>query len=335
MSNIDDLFSALAPSADTIQSQKASIANYQAQKGAKMLQDGRTEEAITSFKAALTMDSTNPDNYTNLGKTQMQAGKNDDAIATFKKLVAMKPFDTDAATNLGNAYAQAKKYASAAESYEKATKLDPSNTTAIYSAGQSYLLDNKLSKAAEAFQKLIRLKPNDPNGYYALGQTYNKMGNYDSAISNLKQAVSLKHEFFTLAETELGYAYAGKGDDDMVQRQIDRLNDNDQSTAADELKNDTTKPKFTTAGAGSYNAFYPSLGPNTSLSTLTLTDTKNTLSQANASKTFTMDFTSIPIWMSPPCRPFPIGRYRRPTAGRPGTTTMATPSIRTRRPPRP
>jgi len=290
MSNIDDLFSALAPSADTIQSRKASIANYQAQRGAKMLQDGRTEEAITCFKAALATDSTNVDNYTNLGKTQMQAGKNDDAIATFKKLVSMKPFDTDAATNLGNAYAQAKKYTSAAESYEKAAKLDPSNTTAIYSAGQSYLLDNKLSKAAETFQKVIRLKPNDPNGYYALGQTYNKMGNYDSAISNLKQAVNLKHEFYTLAETELGYAYAGKNEDNLVQRQIDRLNDNDQSTAADELESDTTKPKFTTVGVGDYNAFYPSLGPNTSLERLTLTESKQTLSQANATKSFTMEF---------------------------------------------
>jgi hypothetical protein len=102
--------------------------------------------------------------------------------------------------------------------------------------------------------------------------------------------VNLKHEFFTLAETELGYAYAGKGEDDLVQRQIDRLNDNDQTTAADELKSATTKPKINNVSGGSYNGFYPSLGPNTSLQLLTLTDANQTFSKPNSTKTFTMDF---------------------------------------------
>ena len=290
MSYADDLFSAIAPSADTIQSQKTSLSNYQLNIGVNMLSDGRTEEALTYFKRALTLDSSNVDAYNDLGNTQMQLNKNDDAIATFKKLVAMKPFDSDAATSLGNAYAQAKQWTNAAEAYKKATKLDPSNTTALYSTGQAYLQANKLSEAAETFLKVTRIKPNDPNGYYALGQTYNKMENYDAAIGNLKKAVNLKHEFFTLAETELGYAYAGKGEDELVQRQIDRLNDNDETTAADQLESDTLKPKISSGSSGTYNAFYPSLGPNSSLELLTLTDSNQTLSKANATKSFTMDF---------------------------------------------
>ena len=290
MSNSDDLFAAIAPSADVVQSQMTSLANYQLNIGVNMQTNGRSEEAITYFKRALALDSSNVDAYNDLGTVQLQLNKNDDAIATYKKLVAMKPFDSDAATSLGNAYAQAKQWTNAADSYKKATQLDPSNTTALYSAGQAYLLNNKLNDALTTFQKLGRLKPNDPNVYYALGQTYNKIGNYDYAIDNLTKAIDLKHgTAFPQAESELGYAYAGKGDDTNLQRTITTLQGMD-STLATQLQNDTIKPKFSYGSDGSYNSFYTELGPNTSLSTLTLTDPNHTLAQANATKSFTMDF---------------------------------------------
>jgi tetratricopeptide (TPR) repeat protein len=290
MSSSDDLFSAITPSAETIKSQQASIANYNIQAGVRMLQNDRAEDAIPFFKRALAADSSSVDAYNDLGSTYLKLNKTDEAIATYKKLVAMKPFDSDAATSLANAYAQAKKYPEAEAAYKKAISLSPNDVTARYSLGQTYLLDNKLSEAENEFQTVIRQKPRDANGYYALGATYNKMGKYDQAVSALKQSVSLKNEFFTLAETELGYAYAGKGDEELLQRQIDRLNDNDKTTEADELESATLKPKFTYASSGSYNAFNPKLGPNTSLALLTITDAQQTLSKADASKNFTMDF---------------------------------------------
>ena len=290
MSNADDLFSAISPGADVVQSQLTALANYQLNIGVNMQTNGRSEEAITYFKRALALDSSNVNAYNDLGTVQLQLNKNDDAIATYKKLVAMKPFDSDAATSLGNAYAQAKQWSKATESYNKATKLDPSNTTALYSTGQSYLLNGKPNDALTTFQKLNRLRPNDPNVFYALGQTYNKLGNYDYAIKNLKQAINLKHgAAFPQAESELGYAYAGKGDDANLQRTITTLKSMD-STLATQLQNDTLKPKFSYGSDGSYNPFYVELGPNTPLTTLTLTDPKHTLAQANATKTFTMDF---------------------------------------------
>jgi len=285
-----DLFMAILPTAETVQAQKANLANYQLTAGVQRLQDGHPEDSIPFFQRALTLDSSNVDAYNALGNTQLQLSKTDDAIATFKKLVAMKPFDTDAATSLGNAYAQAKKWTDAATQYKKAASLDPNNTTAIYSAGQSDLQNNKLNEALDAFQKIIRLRPNDSNGYLALGQTYNKMGDFDAAIGSLKQAVNLKHEFFGLAENELGYAYNGKGDDYNVQRQIDRLNKNGETTLADQLISDTLKPKFTQGGSGSYSPFYPSLGPNTTLATLSLVESSHTFNEPNTTRTFTMDF---------------------------------------------
>jgi Flp pilus assembly protein TadD len=283
------LFLAILPTAETQQAQRASLANNQLIAGVRMLQKSRPDEAIKFFKKAVALDSSSVDAYNYLGNAYLSQKKNKEAIETYKKLVAMKPFDKDAAVSLGNAYAQDQKYAEAEKSYKKAVSLSPNDKVAHYSLGQTYLLQNKLKEAETEFLKVSRIAPRDANGFYALGQTYNKMGKFDAAITNLKQALSLKHENFTLAEVELGYAYAGKGDDYNLERQINKLKKID-STAALELQAATLKPKFTSVSAGSYDPFIPTLGPNTALELLTATDPKHTLSQANASKTFTMDF---------------------------------------------
>jgi tetratricopeptide (TPR) repeat protein len=283
------LFLAILPTADTILAQRASLANNQLIAGVKMLQKGRTEEAIPFFKRAVAMDSSSIDAYNYLGNTYLKLNKNDDAIATFKKLVAVKPFDKDSAVSLGNAYAQAKKYADAEISYKKAAALAPNDNLAHYSLGQTYMLQNKLKEAETEFLKVTRISPRDPNGYFALGQTYNKMEKYDAAISNLKQAVTLKRGDFTLAETELGYAYAGKGDDYLLQRQITKLKSLD-STAAQELADATFKPKILNVDYGPINPFYTQFGAYTPLSMLNVLDPAHTLDTPNASKDFTIVF---------------------------------------------
>ena len=283
------LFLAILPTADTIQAQQTSLSNNLLIAGVRMLQKSRPEEAIPFFKRALAMDSSSIDAYNYLGNTQLQLKKTDDAIATFKKLVAMKPFDNPSAVSLGNAYAQAKKYADAEKMYKKAVSLSPNDKLSHYSLGQTYLLQNKLKDAETEFLKVNRIDSRDANGYYALGQTYVKTGEYDKAITNLKQAVYLKRGNFTLAETELGYAYAGKGDEYNLGRQITKLQSIDSASAL-ELQNATIKPKITGIDYGPNNPFYAQFGPYTTLSFLTFAQPDQALSQPNASKDFTMQF---------------------------------------------
>lgn len=283
------LFLAILPTADTIAAQRASLANNQLIAGVRMLQKGRTEDAIPFFKKALSMDSSSIDAHNYLGNTYLKLNKNDEAIATFKKLVKMKPFDKDSAVSLGNAYAQAKKYADAETSYKKAVSLAPNDNLAHYSLGQTYLLQKKLKEAETEFLKVTRISPRDPNGYYALGATYNKMERYDAAISSLKQALYLKHGDFALAETELGYAYAGKGDDYLLEKQITKLETLDP-TAAQELSDATIKPKISFINYGTNSPFLPQLGAYTPLAMLTLKDPEQTLSKAGAVKNFTVVF---------------------------------------------
>ena len=281
------LFTAILPTADTIQAQMSSLANNQLIAGVRMLQNKRPEDAIPFFKKALALDSSSIDAYNYLGNTYLQLNQNDKAIDTFKKLVAMKPFDKDSAVNLGNAYSQAQKYADAEKMYKKAVALSPNDKLSHYSLGQTYLLQNKLKDAETEFLKVNRIDSRDPNGYYALGQTYNKMERYDSAISSLKKAISLKHGDFALAETELGYAYAGKEDDYNLGRQITKLKTMD-SQAAIELQNATFKPKILNIDFGPNTPFLPQLGAYTPISMFTLQEPPTTITAINNGTTITL-----------------------------------------------
>ncbi|GAM09644.1 putative UDP-N-acetylglucosamine--peptide N-acetylglucosaminyltransferase SEC [Geobacter sp. OR-1] len=280
----EQLFSLLSPRSG----QNESLANNSLIAGVRMLQKNRPEDAVVHFKRALALNPDSIDAYNYLGNTYLQLNKNDDAIATFKKLAAMKPFDAEAKISLGNAYSQAKNFKEAELQYAKAVKLSPGSVTARYSLGQTYLLQDKLKEAETEFLKVTRMKPRDANAFYALGATYNKMEKYDAAIASLKQSLTLKRDF-TLAETELGYAYAGKGDEYNLGRQITKLQTLDPSAAL-ELQNATFKPKILNVDYGSNNPFYPQLGPYTPLAMLSLTDPENTLAQPNASKDFTVVF---------------------------------------------
>jgi len=282
------LFTAILPSADTLLAQRSSLANNNLIAGVKMLQKSRPEDAVAFFKKALAMDSSSIDAYNYLGNTYMQLKKNDKAIETYKKLVAMKPFDVDAKVSLGNAYVQSGKLTDAEMQFKKAVAVEPNHLVANYTLGQVYKQGNKLKEAESQFLKSIRLAPRDGNALYALGATYNKMEQYDKAISTLKKALTLKRDF-ALAESELGYAYAGKGDDFQVERQIKRLQSLDKSLAQG-LKNSTFKPKILNIDYGPNNPFYTQFGPNTTLSLMTLKDPDQTLSQPNATKEFTAVF---------------------------------------------
>lgn len=307
------LFLAILPTAETILAQRASLANNQLIAGVRMLQKGRTEDAIPFFKKALAMDSSSIDAYNYLGNTYLKLNKNDEAIATYKRLVAMKPFDKDSAVNLGNAYSQAKKYADAEKMYKKAVSLAPNDNLSHYSLGQTYLLQNKLKEAETEFLKVTRISPRDPNGYYALGQTYNKMGKYDAAVSNLKTALGFKHGDFALAETELGYAYAGKEDEYNLGRQISKLRTMDPQSAID-LQNATFKPKILNIDFAPGTPFLPQLGPYTPISMFTLTEPPTTIIAVN-------DGTSITLSRKPTASAsgsFVFG----PAINQPGSTTL-------------
>ncbi|ACH40711.1 TPR domain protein [Citrifermentans bemidjiense Bem] len=286
---MDDMFSTLASQ----DSQRAQLANGALSSGLGYYQKKDYARATGELKRAISMDPTNTQAYKFLASAYQAQGKTDEAIKTYKNSLALDPTQDSIHTNLGNIYLQQKKYNLAEREFKDAAKLNPTDTLAPYTLGQLYVQTERYGEAETQFKKVSRMAPTDPNPYYSLGAVYNKEGKYADAVKQLTQAVKLRPKM-EAAHFELGVAYAALGDTTNAQKEVNTLTTLN-STQGALLKLTIAQPQMIAAG-GEDDTFLPAKQtPSTNpqpgdnpylLSLLDVVD----LSAANSSKVLSMTF---------------------------------------------
>jgi len=247
------------------QSLRTEIATTLLSGGLSLYQDKKYSQAIAAFKQASAYVPENTDAYNYAAKAYLKQGKTKEAIDSYKLSLSIDRTQSATWVELGNVYYSEKRYSEAETAFKAAIQQDPTDTLAPYTLGQLYLQTERYSEAEPLFKKVMKMTPKDGNVYYALGTTYNKMGRYDEAIPLLEKATSLKKDF-ALARFELGTAYQALDNTEKAREQLDILEKLDSTLYAN-LKQDLTFPKMTLYDA-SKSTFSPLLGAGTPLSFL-------------------------------------------------------------------
>jgi superkiller protein 3 len=136
--------------------------------GEALSKQGRFEEAAKQFTQALEANPSCEPVRVQLGIAWARQGKVDEAVAAFTEALRLQPDDADAHNGLGNTLAQQGKYAEAVRQFEEAVRLHPDHAAAHNNLAISC---NKLGRTAEAiahYREAIRLQP------YSL-QAYNNL----------------------------------------------------------------------------------------------------------------------------------------------------------------
>jgi Flp pilus assembly protein TadD len=139
--------------------------------------------------------------YNNRAVEAMRAGDLRSAFANLK--LAIEKSSTVASTwvNLGALYSRQQRYESARVAYEQALRVEPSDKSALTNLARLYdeIGDEEL---AESYRSRIRrYERMNPYYHYALADSAYKAGNYDAALGEIEQAISLKrddHRFYFL-----------------------------------------------------------------------------------------------------------------------------------------
>jgi len=168
----------------------------EAQKAYRFYQEGKYEEALAEYNAALEKNPEEISNYYNLGVTYMALGKNEEAIEAFQKTIEFDPENFLALKFLGQLYARendtpqaeiylvqaaglspndpelffnlgvlrmnAANYPAAIEAFQKAIDCDEEYVDAYYQLGLLYINQNKAEKASAVFQKFLEFSLDDP-----------------------------------------------------------------------------------------------------------------------------------------------------------------------------
>jgi tetratricopeptide (TPR) repeat protein len=85
---------------------------------------GKADEAMTSYKRALEIDSTNVRALCNLGNSTYQLGRISDATSLYRKALKIDPKNQEALYNMGVAFADAQIYREAIRYWNKVVAID-------------------------------------------------------------------------------------------------------------------------------------------------------------------------------------------------------------------
>ena len=177
------------------------------------------------------------------GALLLQQGKTDEAIVELQRAVRMRPDYTDAHFELAHAYLKKGDAENERAELKRILELDPQSEMARYNLGLSYLYSNQLPEARAAFSQMAAtnfrsgdahvglglvaaaqhqddiavqefetaLKIDDEvDPYYELGGAYLRLKRFDDAIPALKKAQELDGDNYD-TEMALATAYRAKG----------------------------------------------------------------------------------------------------------------------------
>lgn len=196
------------------------------QRGVRLQQEGRTTDAIETFRSVLRLDpiraivylrlkeaysrgwpgdrvvgelktrvdrdSSDFVSWNLLGVLYAKQGRWTDAMAALRKAVEVQPADVDAWTNLGWLSSELKQGEKAREAFGRALALDPDYGRAHAGLAGLYAdAGNAYDKAIEEYRRAVAAEPDNPGYLYDMGWVYYRKGMTDEALKILTAAATL------------------------------------------------------------------------------------------------------------------------------------------------
>ena len=205
--------------------------DYYNRKGVNYINNGQHKFAISAFKTAIRINTSNTEAHFNLGRAYKRAGKDEQAKTEFAICKRLNPnkyneyvkkyrekidyeiTDTKNYSELGSAYAEKGMIDDAINAYKKSIEIEPDNARVHYSLGTLYSMKGKYSDAADEFWMAVEINPGMSEAHYNLGLSYFRQGMFDKAIAEYQATLKLLPEKQNKKRAgvhyKLGMAYEG------------------------------------------------------------------------------------------------------------------------------
>jgi predicted O-linked N-acetylglucosamine transferase (SPINDLY family) len=152
---------------------------------------GNTEEAIESYKRAISLKPDFVEGMGNLASMFLAAGRLDEAAHYNHKVLALNPDYVLGLYNMGAIYELQGKFDDALKYYERALSLKPDITLALSGMGRMLQRANKPDQALEYFKKSIKITPT-AEAFAHMGEILQETSRSEEAEEYYKTALSMK-----------------------------------------------------------------------------------------------------------------------------------------------
>jgi tetratricopeptide (TPR) repeat protein len=164
--------------------------------GAALSLEGRTEEALRHYSAAILIKPDYADAHNNIGFTLAAQGKYEEAIASYLMAMAIKMNDGLIRFNLGDALMQTGRIDEAASQFKEAVKLRPETAPFHNSLGVALIRQGKHNEAVNAFRTTLRLDPNHAGAHHNLAMVLSHQGNLQEAVVHFSEALRIQPDYW-------------------------------------------------------------------------------------------------------------------------------------------
>jgi tetratricopeptide (TPR) repeat protein len=144
-------------------------------KAAAYTQQGKYEQAVAEYKAALAIRPGAPEALNNLAVMYYELGKYPDAFDLASKIWPDHPELKSAALITGMAAVQTNRPREAIAPLEKLLVSDPTNRDALLALASAHFAMSQLAPAAQLYERQTAYSPNDSKAWYGLAICYEKM----------------------------------------------------------------------------------------------------------------------------------------------------------------
>jgi Tfp pilus assembly protein PilF len=158
--------------------------------------------------------------HNNLGLLLFGEGRTDEAMAHYRAAIAVKPDDAFARNNLGRALASVGRLEDARAMLVEAVRSEPGNAEAWSNLGNVHAAAGRYDAALEAYRSAVAVRPSFADAYGNLGNVLFLTGRRDDAIAAYVRALELDPQFVD-ARRNLAIALADAGKLDDAQRQLE------------------------------------------------------------------------------------------------------------------
>jgi tetratricopeptide (TPR) repeat protein len=179
-------------------------------RGTLFLSEGRSDEAIAAYEAALRSDPDFLPVRINLGRAYMQKKEYGRALEIFQEVLRRKPDLPEVENLAGNILMEMGDLAAAEGRFRRAVQIDPHFTDARNSLGILYEKLGRFEEAQSAYREVVRIDPDYAEAYNNLGNLLRARGRWEEAVRLYKRAIAADADFDG-SYNNLGLAYEERG----------------------------------------------------------------------------------------------------------------------------
>jgi len=163
--------------------------------GAVMLADGRTDEALEQFEAALRLDPRHIHTLIRLGNTLVGLRRYEQALAAYDRALAVSPLVLDALCNRGSALRAVGRHLEALETYDRALTVDPRSFESLYNRGHVLRDLQRYGEALRSYDNALAITPGNAAMLSIRGRTLVDLGRPNEALASFNEAIAVRPDF--------------------------------------------------------------------------------------------------------------------------------------------